>query len=924
MSKKLLPPTSKTKNKASLLSNKKEGDNILIDLEAPDTESEAPDVTLSASKSALRRWKLENEASELAKGRSPEWGPTVLKANEVTNKIMNDSLMFKQKPLFEGPLGIKNQGENRLAQGFEQTAVHFAITKVPGAVIAQQIIRDSGSTDFITVETWKTAREQMNPTSVNAQGKATIGNYKLLTEKNIIDSYKAFITSPNNTKCFGCPVAPTLSGRQVFDNIDSTCIYNYNTTNQVFEFGEENFEFGRRTNIGVPNNEIEGDIIKEISCMTCWLCNLPLIKQSPMKQGKPHGKPEPPHTEHVLNILDALFYLDLFETKDARLMIDYNCYLGQHYYDQGKWSIAPTKAGFLGYINSVYKQNFVADNLTIYPGIGSLKEAWLKIHDFKLEYLYAHPDCNYEKNDDSLLCINDKDTNLVFNEAMASNLAERIWTKRLTPKGGLLDSLGLSHFQDKYNKTQWKKNILYSWRQILEPTAAYINRKRGVQRGEESLYGFMTLGAYIYRLPNTIKEVMINDKSIDFDGKMSLEKKKIPLVPTDEMLLTLMHILSYQVGNLASEHNIQLDKFIQFCQLHDSKLHDIEIASNDTSIPSGRMTRGAKNDATNLVKKQLQIVAFNKLFENATNYLNYLINTFSNLFYSLSDQNERNRNTIISLVVANVYIELINVFVALAETKSVDPSNDDFKSALKQYLETEKAIKEGIIRDLNTNSGLNITTDSLQYNDRTSTGYLRNYNEDSEKYKAIYNEDSIKKVANFNPIKEVISFDFEESSIPNEIKNSAKAKFSEIKSIRDEDIKMTEDLVNLKNANKVEAELTDLETLVETAVAADTASKQNYSNFDYLKVAPDYLYDDADDHNIFNTNRYITPIESVIGNKRNRESDDEFVGKPNKKKQRTIKKIHSNRRTTRKNGGRYKKTRKHNKKRVSRKYIPQL
>ena len=757
------------------------------------------------SKSRFKRWKTETQEKVLAEGFVGEWGKTILRASKVVSKIEKDAAAFKAQPLFRGPVGVRNQGEGKKGQGFEQTAVHFAITKVPGAIVAQQVLCQSGQTEFITVETWKTAREQMNPTAVVTQGKATIGMFELLTDQKVKASYKTFISSAANKKYFGCSIAPTLSSKQVprLKCIGDECYYDYNTTNQHFPFPNGDFSFGAGTDFGVPNTKDESNIIKEVSCMTCWLCNLPLVKQSPMKKGKPDGKPEPPHTEHVLNILDALFYLDLFETKDTQLMIDYNCYLEETYYDKEGWGVAPSREGFLAYINALRKTSFSADDLTVYPGITSLNEAWLKIHDFKLEYLYAHPDCNYEKNDDSLLCVNDKDTNLVFNEAMANDLAERIWTNRLIKTGGLLDVLDLATFKTT-GKNQWKKNVLRAWRQRLGPTADYINTKRGVQRGEESFYGFMTLGAYICRLPNTIKEVMTNHTSTEFDGQLSLEEKNIPLVPTDEMILTLLHMFSYQVGNLAAKHGKTLTEFTQFCGLDATKRREIEAASTNVSVPSGRMTRGERENAAKLLQKQLQIVAFNKLFEKGAEYLNYIINTFSKLFYSLreAEQTESNRNAIISLVIAKVYVSFIEEFHPLAERETDGP----FKTELKQYLETEKSVKEIKIQEIIASSGLSITAESLRDTRESAGAFEGEYKADADKYKALYNEDSMNTVATFNPIQEVISFEFEDASIPKEMKGPAQTVFSAAEQGREARVSEQAEIVKilelLKNSNE--------------------------------------------------------------------------------------------------------------------------
>jgi hypothetical protein len=729
------------------------------------------------SKSRFKRWKTENQESALAEGGTEEWGLTALKASKVGAKTEKDAKSFKKQLLSYGSLGVLGTGPEKLGQGFEQTAVHFCVTSVPGALIAQQIVHDSGKTDFITVETWKTAREQMNPTAVVAQGKGTIGDYLLISsDEKVKRDYKSYIE--RNPSHFGCCVAPTLNAKQKrgFTQISAATaakpaaiLYQHNTGNQKYLSEEGTLEFGEGTNFGVPNSEDAYDIIKEVTCMTCWLCNMPLVKQGPMNNGKPSKKLEPPHTEHVLNILDALFYLDLFESADAKLMIDYHCFLEEWYYGErskpAHWAQAPTKENFFEYLTSIYGSRSEEEMFSLYKSdVTNLNAAWLKIFNFKLEYLYAHPDCNYEKNDDSLLSIGARGSELVFNEPMARNLADRIWRKRLILTGGLLDVLGLSTFKTAEARKQWTENVICSWRRQLSPTAEFINSRRGVAKGEDEFYGFMTLGAYITRLPKTIKEVMTNHASVSTDAEMSLSRKEIKFVPTDQMILTLLHIISFQIGAVAKSKSDVAD-FIAFCQLPQDKGTSI-LANYNSKLTASRARASVQlNEKTK--QRFLQIVAFNALFNPSSPIISYMRTTFTRLFYGLAEKSETNRNVLISMVVAKCSILLLDEFHRINGSAT---GNEPLKAEIGQYLETEKACKFVKLLELFSKSDIRITMEALEPAAQPFSEHDSEYAEDLSSFEEYFADKPLQSISAFDPVNGVIEFDFDESTIPPEIK----------------------------------------------------------------------------------------------------------------------------------------------------------
>jgi len=611
------------------------------------------------SKSAKKKWKASQTAPVIA--RSGNNKRSLL--GKISRENETGATIFKRGPLAQGTLGV--EGSANLGQGRAgHTNVHTAIANVPGLVIARQReLRDGRETDVI-VETWATARTQMNPAAVSAQGRGTIGHSVTIDMRpdgpdgppGIRQNYVRFIS--NNRKLFGCHVPPlschipplSITPMTKFKRIggsDGGFVYNYDTTN-IFE------SIGAGTLFGIPNTEVEYIRMRQIISMTDWLTNMPLVKQSPMTNGRPQGNKEPPHTEHVLSILDALWYLDLFETAYVPLMKDYHAFM-EAWYNANLWGQTPTSENFLEYLKTIrhrhigFNEDVGAFLQEIWPraNIMDIKGAWTKIHDFILEYLYANADSNYEKNDDSLICVrlNDRgDSQIVFNEQMAKDLAQRIWKKRLILKGGLIDiifgtELG-EFFKSKDMEKIWKRNIVASWRQRLDPTCVYINNK--IQRGGQNLFGLATISNYRYRLPQTIKEIMFGHVAPVPQGEpiLTLSQQGTYLVPTNAMTVIVMESVSQLIANFirntSSGYKIDYDTFIRFCGFNITGIESAEdfynrILYNEPGLSVRRSKR--KGDNAETIYQTIAYHALDTYINSNPVYINFLRNAFIILFY---------------------------------------------------------------------------------------------------------------------------------------------------------------------------------------------------------------------------------------------------------------------------------------------------
>jgi hypothetical protein len=681
------------------------------------------------SKSAFKKWKITMASPVLASGKTKAWGMTLLQANQTTKHSIDEIQLFKKQLLQQGTLGTIREGANRLGQGFPHTIVHTAVTNVPGAIIAQQVIKDENN---VIVETWQTARQQMNPTSVNAQGVNTIG-IAIVPTDDIIQQYVKFIT--DNHQFFGCPVSLiTVPQKNDYRQlIDGSYVYDYDTVNNSYGIGE-------KTILGIPKDENNYNKQNEITSMLDWLTNMPLVLQRPMKLGSPSGNPEPPHTEHVLSILDALWYLNLFETSDKLMMKDYHEFIIYWFFDINKWGNAPRPNDFLTFLQFKHEEN---EFKSFWPNtdVIDINGAWTKINDFINEYLYANADSNYEKNDDSLIAT-DSNGRVVFNEPMAQNLAKRIWQNRISLEDGLIDTIFSTSSQKfkieiKSSKMRniWERNIISSWRQRLTETCKYINIKQAASV-DPLLYGFVAICTYISRLPTTIKEVMVGhiEESV---LPLTLTQQGTFLVPTTAMTIMVMQGFSQIIANFilsSTPFKIKYDDFIGFCMSglsgtrKETLTNIMTLTDTDTER---RISTRITNDTVSAVAKYQTITYYTlqKLLDNRPELFNFLQNAFILSYYkyitdvdiitvALSnpdgdgnrreialatlykqyEKTEGKRNQIISQAVSQLYTHFCLFFITIADKQKSNKTFTDFANGLKSKLNTvieSKAAQSG-------------------------------------------------------------------------------------------------------------------------------------------------------------------------------------------------------------------------------------
>jgi hypothetical protein len=310
-----------------------------------------------------------------------------------------------------------------------------------------------------------------------------------------------------------------------------------------------------------------------------------------------------------------------------------------------------------------------------------------------------------------------------------------------------------------------------------------------------------------------------------------------------------------------------------------------------------------------------------------------------------SNKNEKNRNIIISLVIAKVYIDLIDIFVTLIESYP----DGSFKNALSQYLETEKIIKNIKIQELIKSCNQpSITIDSL--NDTSDSDNQEHYISDYDKFK-VYKE---------NPIKEVVNFDFDDSTIPKsdipeKNKQQSETIFSALikegnDKIQEQNVivkillelkssnEIIDDTIYLDNQDTLYDEQYDDDEKILILIDLDNESKtlptnrmtmlgikKTKNNTETILTTSDFYKKYEGDNNSknfllknkdgYDEEKTAAEISVMIIKK---EIKAEFIKIiPNS----TIVKKSPGGRKTKRRTRRHKKTRKHNKKRVSRKYI---
>jgi hypothetical protein len=217
--------------------------------------------------------------------------------------------------------------------------------------------------------------------------------------------------------------------------------------------------------------------------------------------------------------------LTLYESEFSKMMKQYRSYIHDHYQKNQRWGQEPT----LNDMNAFAKSSYT-------------DEDWERIQNMVREYLYAHPDCNLEKNDDSLLAISPTTRQLVFNDKMAKNLATRIWKKRFVPTNSLLDKLSI---RGSINQDVWTRNIIQSWKQRMDSITTYINAKRFASNVDvATMYGFASICKYLSILPEDIKSCLFGATVPAQTKEVTLTEKGIFLVPSSGYKVLVIQRLS--------------------------------------------------------------------------------------------------------------------------------------------------------------------------------------------------------------------------------------------------------------------------------------------------------------------------------------------------------------------------------------------
>jgi len=455
------------------------------------------------SKSAKKREKIQ-EASVIVSS-----GPSTIKGVDPIKSVISESKAFKHALLTDGVLGVLGAGVEKLGQGHGLSGVHYAITGLPSAI--------SVFTETNNEKYYSTTRGQVNRASVESQGLNVIGDSVVFEPNNLeLNSWRTYMRK--NSRLFGCPIVVTDALRQQQQFDQQIEIRSVPTESYKWDTADG-------TPYGAPNNLTCFETIQELNTKLCWLCNLPLMKQAPMVDGKPGAKPQFPHCEHVLSILDALFYLTLYESEFSKMMKQYRAYIHDHYQTNQRWGQEPTLDGMNAFAKSSYTD-----------------EDWERIQNMVREYLYAHPDCNLEKNDDSLLAISPTTRQLAFNDKMAKNLATRIWKKRFVPRDSLLDKLGIKNM---VRQEVWTRNIIQSWKQRMDSITTYINAKRFAPNVDvATMYGFASICKYLSILPEDIKSCLFGATVSAQTKEVTLTEKGIFLVPSSGYKVLVIQRLS--------------------------------------------------------------------------------------------------------------------------------------------------------------------------------------------------------------------------------------------------------------------------------------------------------------------------------------------------------------------------------------------
>ena len=588
-----------------------------------------------------------------------------------------------------------------------------------------------------TVFSFPSARTQVSISGVASQGNNTIGKFQLIKANkslgpwNLIE-WKSFFSNKSNHKYFGCCVTDLH-----YNNLVS---FQGNPNNGFFQ----SYNTNDGSPYGTPNDETTYFLIDSVNTKVCWLTGFPLLKTGPLVKGKP-GPLQNPHCEHVLSILDALFELALYENEHKVLMDDYRSFIRYRHFDNDVWK------NDLPHYDLKEFNEFLKVSEKLYQYTDDDLEL---IERLRMEYLYALPDANLEKDDDSLLAWDGN--NVTFNRTVASNLSNRIW-KRMEVSGGLIDVFDVRKY---IKKEVWRKNIMLAWEKRLSFIAAYINERK--QSNFANLYGIMSICRYLTKLPPIIKKCLLGYQGNKSELELTLYDKEIYLTPSPPFKIALLQNFAVELANICLDNitnatNAEKIVTIKIIFPNLDSVPELFVRRSDRSI-------NLSNEFPKLILKWLSLLEIMKFNKNMNDFLrDNFIFCFYRFFDTKNKEYENIRYNIISIVAYQYKINFINAIIL---NVPID------QTSLKSKLTSKREEYENKIEELFSEiRSVFITSDDFdELNKWLIVLRSQNFMSSGEDSKMTSDEDS--KMSSDEDFKKVSDFVISKSDVYSEESNS--------------------------------------------------------------------------------------------------------------------------------------------------------
>ena len=650
------------------MSSKKSKKSKINTRERSERDSLDDDTTKSKSKIKLAKLlkadilAVSGDGEVTIRGKIPRESPAVRNSSLINPTLVN--------------IGSESSGHTEYHS--EITGLSGAIAVVVNDIKIQEVQEgendneDSEDTSAVsslstgeTVFGFPSARTQVSISGVASQGNNTIGKFQLIKANkslgpwNLIE-WKSFFSNRSNHKYFGCCVTDL--------HYNGVVTFQGNSTDGFFQ----SYNTHDGSPYGTPNDETTYFLIDSVNTKICWLTGFPLLKTAPLVKGKPGTSLQNPHCEHVLSILDALFELALYENEHKVLMDDYRSFISYRHFDDGVWKNLPHYN--LGEFNEFLRVSgklyeYTDDDLEL-------------IERLRMEYLYALPDANLEKDDDSLLAWDG--INVTFNRTVASNLSNRIW-KRMVVPDGLIDVFGV---KGSIRKDVWQKNILLAWEKRLSFIAVYINERK--QSNFANLYGIMSICRYLTKLPPIIKKCLLGYQGNKSELELTLYDKEIYLTPSTPFKIALLQNFAVELANICLDNitnatNAGKIVIIKIIFPNLDSVPELFVRRSDRSI-------NLSNEFPKLILKWLSLLEIMKFNKNMNDFLrDNFIFCFYRIFDTKDKKYENIRYKIISIVAYQYKINFINAIISNV------PIDQEF---LKSKLTSKREEYENKIKEL--------------------------------------------------------------------------------------------------------------------------------------------------------------------------------------------------------------------------------